>query len=219
MDRALSRFFCRETVTDSGVGDEKVIRQSGGAHVYAHVRVVARALSRGKGAIVTWNAGANIPARFAPAVVLGIQDAMNDGVLAGLEVTDIHASVENGSYHQGDSNAGAFREAAEKAMTEALRQAHPVVLEALALVTVEVPSDLVSTVERVFLVHGERANKSQSDSALPSISANLPASRVPDLMAELLEATDGRANITSAMVGFQPKLEPPGTNAQWPSFT
>jgi elongation factor G len=216
MDSKLSRFLYRETVRDSGGGDEKIIRRDGTGHVYAHVRVTARALNRGKGTVLAWNAGPNIPARFASAVIRGIQDAINNGVLAGLEVTDVQVSVESGSYHEEDSNEDAFREAAGKATTEALRQAHPVILEALALVTAAVPSELVSTVEKTVLAHGGKTSPtSQPDAALSSISTNLRASQVPELLADLLEATEGRAHITSAIVGFQPRPEPPDTIEQW----
>jgi elongation factor G len=79
MNNGLNRFFYRETVQDSGIGEGKVIRQRGGFGVYAHVRVAVRGLSRGQGTIFAWNAGLNIPAKFAPAVSQGIQDAMNAG--------------------------------------------------------------------------------------------------------------------------------------------
>jgi hypothetical protein len=60
MNNGLNRSFYRETVQDSGIGDGKVIRQRGGVSVYAHVRVEARALSRGQGTVFAWNAGLNI---------------------------------------------------------------------------------------------------------------------------------------------------------------
>src|SRR2546426_1071684 len=103
MNSGLSRSFYRETVQDSGVGEGKVIRQRGTSGVYAHVRAEVRPLNRGQGTVLAWNAGLNIPAKFVAAVMQGIQDAINDGVLAGLEVTDVCASVEDGSYHEEDS--------------------------------------------------------------------------------------------------------------------
>lgn len=57
---------------------------SGGMDVYAHVRVAVHLLSRGQGTEFAWDAGLNIPARFASSVVQGVLDAMNSGVLADL---------------------------------------------------------------------------------------------------------------------------------------
>jgi translation elongation factor EF-G len=86
MNNGLDRFFYRETVQGSGVGEGKVIRQRNGLGVYAHVRVEVRALDPGQGTVFAWNAGLNIPAKFAAAVTQGIRDAMNAGVSAGLEL-------------------------------------------------------------------------------------------------------------------------------------
>lgn len=220
MDSGLDRIFFRETVRDSGVADGKIIRQRGGRPVYAHVRITARALSRGKGVIFVWNAGSNIPARFAPAVAQGMKDAMNTGVLAGLKVTDVLASVDSGSYHEEDSNSEVFREAAEKAMAEALSQAHPVILEAIASVIVAVPPEFGLIVEKTMVRHGARTEpSSRNDDASVSVVASVAASQVDMLMAGLLDATDGRATITSTISGFQVRPEPPETAAQWAAVT
>jgi hypothetical protein len=95
------------------------------------LRAVATALPRGPVDMVS-------VARVHPKV-----DALSSGVLAGLELTDVHASVQDGSYHEEDSTADAFREAAAKATTKALRDAHPVILEALASVSITVPKEFI----------------------------------------------------------------------------
>jgi elongation factor G len=215
MNNGLSRSFYRETVRDSGVADEKIIRQRGGMGVYAHVRVAVHALSRGQGTEFAWGAGLNIPARFASSVIQGLQDAMDSGVLAGLEMTDVHASIESGSYHEEDSTADAFREAAEKATAEALRRAHPIILEALSSVSITVPEEFIAAVEAtVASYHGQVAT-TQSETPLQSVKARLPASHAGDLIAELLRISDGHARISIAPAGFRPKPEPPDTIEQW----
>ncbi len=125
MTASLNQAFHRETVLGSGVGDERVVRQHGSLGVYAGIRVEVRSLARGKGTVFAWNAGANIPARFATAVAQGVRDAISTGVLAGLELTDVLVSVEDGSYHEEDSSEAAFREVTQRATTAALRQAIP----------------------------------------------------------------------------------------------
>jgi elongation factor G len=147
MNNELNRFFHRETVRDSGVAEGKVIRQRGGIGVYAHVRVAVDALVRGHGNVLSWHAGLNIPAKFASAVAHGVQDAMNAGVLAGLELTDVHVSIEDGSWHEEDSTSDAFREAAEHAVAQALRQAHPLILQSVSSVSIIVPTELAARVQ------------------------------------------------------------------------
>lgn len=215
MNSGLNRFFFRETIRESGVGEGKVIRQRGGIGVYAHVRVEVRAMNPGEGTAFAWNAGSAIPAKFAPAVIQGIQDALNAGVSAGLEVTDISASVEDGSYHELDSTADAFREAAENAATEAIRQARPIVLEALSAIIVNVPVKFAETVEARLAPHGGRIRPTPSEISSRSFAASPPASNVSELIAELLQLTDGTARISSRSAGFRPRPEPPDTIEQW----
>src|SRR5437870_12254198 len=85
MTASLNQAFHRETVLGSGVGDERVVRQHGSLGVYAGIRVEVRSLARGKGTVFAWNAGANIPARFATAVAQGVRDAISTGVLRSEE--------------------------------------------------------------------------------------------------------------------------------------
>ncbi len=219
MSNGLSRSFYRETVQDSGVADGKVIRQRGGVGVYAHVRVEVRALSRGQGTMLAWNAGLSFPARFIPPVLQGIQDALGAGVLAGLEMTDVCASVEDGSYHEVDSTADAFREAAKTAATEALQQARPIILEALCLVTITVPLNFIETVGAAVYSHGGEVRTTTSEAQSRTLAASVPASNVSKLIVELLRISDGSASISSLDDGFRPRPEPPDSFGSWAAVT
>jgi elongation factor G len=215
MNIGLNRSFYRETVQDSGAGDGKVIRQPDGISVYAHVRVAVHALNPGEGTVFAWNAGLNIPAKFVHAVSQGIQDAMNLGVSAGLEVTDVYASVEDGSYHEEDSTADAFREGAEKATAEAVRQARPVVLEAFSSVSITVPVNIADAVAATVTSHGGESRATASETQSRTLTANLPASNVSNLIAELLRISDGLARISNRIAGFRPRREPPDAEEKW----
>lgn len=215
MDTELDRFFFRETVRDSGTGEGEVVRQRGGIGVYAHVRVSVHALARGQGTVFAWNAGLNIPAKFAAAVSQGVHDVMRTGVLAGLELTDIRASVESGSYHDVDSTADAFREAAERATTDAIRQARPMILEALSAVSVTAPSKLLNGVEKIFASHGEKVMRRSSEGT----TALVPTRLVAHMVEDLLRISEGQAEILSTPAGFRPRLEPPDKADPWFAYT
>lgn len=215
MTKELDRHFYRETVQGTGVAEGKVIHQRHGAANYAHIRVAIRALDRGQGTIFAWNAGSNIPAKFANAASQGIQDAMAAGILAGFELTDVCITVEDGSYHEEDSRAEAFREAAEKAVREAALQARPIVLEALSSVTITFPEDFVAVVEATVKSHGGHPRATQSENQYRTVQAVLPSSHLSDLTSELLLASDGQARISASSAGFRPRPEPPGEVEQW----
>src|SRR5207302_2814242 len=106
-------------------------------------------LNRGKGASFEWNAGANIPSRFANAVAKEIQDVISAGVLAGCELTDVLVSVEDGSYHEQDSTEAVFCEAAQKATIAALRQAQPIAFEAISIPRSMFPVEYAMAIQEI----------------------------------------------------------------------
>jgi elongation factor G len=219
MNDGLTRCFHRETVQDSGVADGKVIRQRGGIGVYAHVRIEVHALNRGQGTMLSWNAGLNFPAKFVSAVLQGIQDVMDAGVLAGLEMTDVYASGEDGSYHEEDSTADAFREGATTAATEAIQQARPIILEALSLVIVTVPLNFIEAIDATVTSHGGKARATTSEAQSRTLAASVPASAVSNLIVELLRISNGCASISSRSNGFRPRQEPPDSLGSWAAVT
>jgi translation elongation factor EF-G len=134
----------------------------------------------------------------------------------GFELTDVLLSVEDGSYHEEDSTANAFREAAEKAAREAILQAGPILLEALSSVTITVPENFVAAAEATISSPEGRVSATPS-SMLESrtLEAILPSSNLNNLIAELLRISGERARISSCDAGFRSRLEPPDDEEQW----
>ncbi len=218
MDNFLNRSFYMETVQESAVAEEKVIRQRGAIGTYAQIRIEVRPLSRGQGIVLNWNAGLNIPSEFVSAIFQGIQDAMARKALAEPELTDICLSVEDGSYHEIDSTADAFREAAKIAAAEAIRRARPVILEAFSLVTVTAPHSIVDLISAMLVSHGGKAQRSSSEGHSVAVTS-LPAGSVSSLIEELLRVSEGSARISISRDGFRPRTEPPDSPDSWPSYT
>jgi len=215
MNGSLDRTFYRETVIGSGVADERVVRQQQGTGVYAGIQVEVRPLARGKGTVIAWNADANIPARFAVAVARGIQDAISAGVLAGLELTDIFVSVENGSYHEEESSETAFREVAQKATLAALGRANPIVLEAVSVCRATCPKEYASAIEESFSLEEGQIEAAQSELHISSFDLTFQTSRVEQMIQQILSATNGHAKLSIESGGFRPKPEPPDTANVW----
>jgi len=215
MNGSLNRTFHRETVMGSGVADERVVRQHEGTGVYAGIQVEVRPLARGKGTVFAWNAGANIPARFAVAVARGVRDAISAGGLAGLEVTDVFVSVEDGSYHDEDSSETAFREVAQKATAAAFRQAHPTILEAISVCRASCPKEHASAIEESFASEAVQIAFTQAELQISSFVATVPTSRVEQIVQQILRVTNGQAKLSIESGGFRPKSEPPDTVNVW----
>jgi elongation factor G len=213
MNMGLNRNFYRATVQHSGVGEGRIIRRRDGIDVYAYVRVEVRALGRGEGTIFAWNAGLQIPAKFVRAVSEGIQDALT--TLDGLELTDIRTSVEDGSYHDQDSTADAFREAAEEASREAVQHASPMILEAWSLVTITVPENFAAAATATVKSYEGEVSVARAEEQSRTLVANVPSRNLSELIAELLRLSDGRARISSCHAGFRFRPEPPDDVEQW----
>jgi elongation factor G len=125
----------------------KFVKQSGGRGQYGHVVLKLEPQEPGKGyEFVDAIKGGVVPREYIPAVDKGIQETLNNGVVAGYPVVDIKATLFFGSYHDVDSNENAFKMAGSMAFKEGMRRASPVLLEPMMAVEVETPEDFMGNV-------------------------------------------------------------------------
>ena len=103
----------RETIRQSVEQEYKYAKQSGGRGQYGHVFLRLEPLEPGKGyEFVNDIKGGVVPKEYIPAVDKGIQEALQNGVLAGYPVEDVKVTLFDGSYHEVDSSEMAFKLAA-----------------------------------------------------------------------------------------------------------
>ncbi|GAJ13502.1 unnamed protein product, partial [marine sediment metagenome] len=95
----------KETITVSAKAEYKHKKQTGGHGQYGHVFLDLEPLPRGSGReFVKKIVGGAIPKNYIPAVEKGINEAVQEGVLAGYPVVDIRAKLYDGSFHPVDSS-------------------------------------------------------------------------------------------------------------------
>ena len=82
------------------------------------------------------------------AVRHGIQAGLQDGVLAGYPVVDVHVDILDGAAHAKDSNELTFRLASAAAVREALRKAGPQLLEPVMAVELDTPGEAQGDLSR-----------------------------------------------------------------------
>ena len=215
MTREHEKIFLRETIQGSSTGESKFAsQQRGSRNQYAHVVVSVRPAERGRGVVLAWNAGRQIPAHFSSAVLRGVHDGLRAGA-DGLEVTDINVTVEGGSFHDRDSNEEAFRAAAHEAILQAIQQAIPTVLEAMSLVLITLPANQVEVAELAVGRRGGEATPAVlTENGSKALAANVPTIAVNELFAELLKATGGDLTISSRANGYRPRIDPPDESAR-----
>ncbi|BCD67407.1 elongation factor G [Nitratiruptor sp. YY09-18] len=137
----------RETIKTPVEQEYKYAKQSGGRGQYGHVFIKLEPQEPGKGYEFVNNiTGGVIPKEYIPAVDKGIQEAMQNGVVAGYPVVDVKATLYDGSYHEVDSSEMAFKIAGSMAFKEAAKKANPVLLEPIMKVEVEVPEEYMGDV-------------------------------------------------------------------------
>ncbi|MFH0712562.1 MAG: elongation factor G [Candidatus Jorgensenbacteria bacterium] len=185
----------RETIKATAEAEGKYIRQSGGRGQYGHVRLRLEPMEKGKGfEFVDAIRGGIIPQEFIPAVEKGVREALGKGVVAGYPVTDVKATLYDGSFHEVDSSEIAFKIAAAMAFQEAARRAKPILLEPIMKIQVIVPPDFlgettgdVSSKRGKIKSMGERGN-------IRLIDAFVPLSEMFGYSTTLRSMTQGRGS-------------------------
>lgn len=137
----------RETIRSVAQAQGKYKKQTGGHGQYGDCWVEVGPLPRGHGfEFQNKIVGGAIPRNFVPAVEKGVVEALHEGPLAGYPAVDVRVTVYDGSYHVVDSSELAFKIAGSMGVKKALEAAHPVLLEPLMTLEVEVPADCVGAV-------------------------------------------------------------------------
>ena len=137
----------KETIKNKVKAEGKFIRQSGGKGQYGHCVIEVEPMTDPGGyEFVDKIVGGSIPKEYIPAVNAGIQDAMNNGVVAGYPVLDIKITLLDGSYHDVDSSEMAFKIAGSMAFKDACRRANPIILEPIMRVDVVIPEEYMGDV-------------------------------------------------------------------------
>lgn len=173
----------------------KFVKQSGGRGQYGHVVINLEPAEQGKGyEFVDAVKGGVVPREYIPAVDKGIQETLNNGILAGFPVVDVKVTLHFGSYHDVDSNENAFKMAGSMAFKEAMRRASPVLLEPMMAVVVETPEDYMGNV--MGDLSGRRGIVQGMDDipgGMKEVKAEVPLAEMFGYATQLRSLTQGRA--------------------------
>ena len=184
----------RETIKKTVECEGKFIRQSGGRGQYGHVWLRLEPNELGAGyQFINAVVGGSIPKEYIPAIDKGIQEQMENGIIAGFPVVDVKVSLFDGSYHDVDSNEMAFKIAGSIGFRDGAETANPVLLEPIMKVEVVTPEDYMGEVvgditRRRGMIHG------MSDlPAGKAIECEVPLAEMFGYATDLRSATQGRA--------------------------
>ena len=186
----------RETIRQTVEVEGKFVRQSGGRGQYGHVWLKLEPQEEGAGyEFVNEIVGGVVPKEYIGAVDKGIQEQMNNGVVAGYPVLDVKATLYDGSYHDVDSNEMAFKIAGSMAFKKGALEATPVLLEPMMSVEVITPEenmgDVVGDLNRR---RGMIDGMDEAPGNMKQVKAQVPLAEMFGYATALRSATQGRAS-------------------------
>ena len=202
----------RETISKPINQEGRFVRQTGGRGQYGHVWLKIEPQEPGEGYVFESKiVGGVVPKEYIPAVGKGIQEQMQNGVIAGYPVVDVRVTLYDGSYHEVDSSETAFKVAGSMAFREGAQNAGPVLLEPMMKVEVVTPEDYMGDVvgdlnRRRGIVGGMEDSPSGK-----VIRAEVPLKEMFGYATDLRGATQGRATYT---MEFAKYAEVPGSLAE-----
>jgi elongation factor G len=201
----------RETISKAVTFDYTWKRQTGGAGQYA--QVVGRIEPCGETFVFENKVvGGTIPKEFIPACEKGFRDAINSGLLIGYPITGVKVILQNGSYHREDSSELAFRTAARYAFEEVYKKAHPIILEPIMLVEVEMPNEYVGRIQGDLSSRRGLVLGSETMGDYSVIRAEVPLREMFGYSMAVRSLTSGQANFSMEFAEYQPV--PPSVQEQ-----
>ncbi|MAV74631.1 MAG: elongation factor G [Halieaceae bacterium MED-G27] len=189
----------RERIRNTAEIEGKFVRQSGGRGQYGHVWIrFEPAEDEGAEGLEFVNeiAGGVVPREYIPAVNKGIEEQMQNGVLAGYPLLGLKATLYDGSFHDVDSNEMAFKIAASMATKKLADSGGAVLLEPIMKVEVVTPEENMGDVvgdlnRRRGLILGMNDTSSGK-----TVDADVPLAEMFGYATDLRSATQGRATYT-----------------------
>ena len=187
----------RETIRNTVEAEGKFVRQSGGRGQYGHVKIRMSPLPESTGfEFVNSITGGAVPREYIGSVEQGVEDQLQNGVLAGFQLVDCRVELLDGSYHEVDSNEMAFKIAGSMAVRDAALKAGAVLLEPIMKVEAVTPEDYMGDVmgdlnRRRGVVQGM-----EDVAAGKIIRAQVPLAEMFGYATDLRSQTQGRATYT-----------------------
>jgi elongation factor G len=182
----------RETIRAGVEARGRHKKQSGGHGQFGDCVIRIEPLQRGAGfEFVNDIFGGAVPKNYIPAIEKGIQEAAQRGYLAGYPVVDFRVVLQDGSYHDVDSNELSFRMAGRIAFRKCMEQARPAIIEPVMKVQIDAPESAAGVL--MGDLNGRRGKVQGMESWRGSITlrAEVPMAEMLTYGADLTAMTQG----------------------------
>jgi elongation factor G len=185
----------KETITTSTRAEYKHKKQTGGHGQYGHVLLELEPLPRGGGFEFTEKiVGGAIPQNYIPSVEKGVNEAKQEGVLAGYPVVDVRVDLYDGSFHAVDSSDIAFKIAGAQALKKGLSQGQPVLVEPIMKLAITVPESYIGDIASDLNTRRGRVLGMNPGDGINIIEAQAPYAELLRYALNLRSLTQGRGS-------------------------
>ena len=185
----------KETITVSTRAEHKHRKQSGGHGQYGHVLLELEPLPRTGGfEFAEKIVGGAIPQNYIPSVEKGVNEARQEGVLAGYPVVDVKVKLYDGSFHSVDSSDIAFKIAGAQALKKGLSQGQPVLLEPIMKLKITAPQAYTGDIMSDLNTKRGRVLGMNPSGGINVIDAQAPYSELVRYAIDLRSMTQGRGD-------------------------
>ncbi|MBQ9047639.1 MAG: elongation factor G [Solobacterium sp.] len=193
----------RETIRSTAECQGKFVRQSGGHGQYGDVWIRFEP-NPGKGfEFFDETVGGVVPKEYIKPTQAGLEESLNNGLVAGYPIVDIKATLFDGSYHEVDSSEQAFKIAASLALKEAAKKCNPVILEPIMAVDITAPAEyLGSIMGDVTKRRGQIREQEEQGNAI-KVKSYVPLSEMFGYATDLRSFTQGRGTYMMQMDHYE----------------
>ncbi len=194
----------QETITVGAKAEYKHKKQTGGHGQYGHVLLELEPLPRGTGhEFANKTVGGSIPRNYIPAVEKGVNEAIQEGVLARYPVIDIKATVYDGSFHPVDSSEICFKIAGAGAFKKGLAEGQPILLEPIMNIEVTIPEDYTGDIIGDLNTKRARVQGMNPGGGYNVIEAQVPQAEILRYSIDLKSITQGRGSYKASFSHYE----------------
>ena len=189
----------RETITKKATFNYTHKKQSGGKGQYARVAGYLEPLP--SDAVQNYEfvdevVGGVIPRNFIPACDKGFQEAIKEGRLIGFPIVGVRVVIDDGNYHDVDSDELSFRTASLMGFREACANAGPSVLEPMMKLETQAPEEFQGSVMGQINQRRGMILNSATNEGYCVIEAEVPLNEMFGYSTDLRSATQGKGEFT-----------------------
>ena len=194
----------REAIQSSAESKYRHKKQSGGAGQFAEVWMRVGPRERDSGVeFIDSLVGQNVSRSFVPSVKKGVDQACEEGVLAGCRVVDVQVDFYDGKEHPVDSKDVAFQIAGKQAFRQAFQAAKPCLLEPIMHVEVKVPEEFMGAVMGDLNGRRGKIQGMDADGAFQVVKVHVPQMELYKYSTHLRSLTEGRGLHTEALDHYE----------------